>query len=67
VVDTHFARLVRRFGWTAQTHPDKIERDVAALLPPQEAELSSTGTTGVGHGFFYYHTPMYRPVADPGS
>jgi hypothetical protein len=21
----------------------------------------------VGHGFFYYHTPMYRPDADPGS
>ena len=35
-VDTHFARLARRFGWTAQTDPDKIERDVAALLPRQE-------------------------------
>jgi endonuclease III len=36
VVDTHFARLARRFGWTAQTDPDKIEHDVAALLPPRE-------------------------------
>ena len=35
VVDTHFARLARRFGWTAHTDPDKIERDVAALLPPR--------------------------------
>ena len=35
-VDTHFARLARRFGWTAQTDPDKIEQDVAALLPRQE-------------------------------
>ncbi len=25
--------------------------------------MSSTGTTGVGHGIFYYHTPMYRPEA----
>jgi hypothetical protein len=33
VVDTHFAWLARRFGWTAHTDPDKIERDVAALLP----------------------------------
>jgi hypothetical protein len=29
-VDTHFARLARRFGWTAQTDPDKIEHEVAA-------------------------------------
>jgi endonuclease-3 len=36
VVDTHFARLARRFGWTAHTDPDKIERDVAALLPQRE-------------------------------
>ena len=36
VVDTHVARLARRFGWTAQTGPDKIERDVAALLPRAE-------------------------------
>jgi hypothetical protein len=34
VVDTHVARLARRFGWTAQTDPGKIERDIAALLPP---------------------------------
>jgi endonuclease-3 len=35
-VDTHVARLARRFGWTAQTDPDKIERDIAALLPKPE-------------------------------
>jgi endonuclease-3 len=35
-VDTHFARLARRFGWTEQTDPDKIEQDVAALLPREE-------------------------------
>jgi endonuclease-3 len=32
-VDTHFGRLARRFGWTAQTDADKIEQDVAALFP----------------------------------
>jgi endonuclease III len=35
-VDTHVARLARRFGWTAQADPDKIERDIAALLPRRE-------------------------------
>jgi endonuclease-3 len=32
-VDTHFARLARRFGWTSETDADKVEHDVAALLP----------------------------------
>jgi endonuclease III len=41
VVDTHFARLARRFGWTAETDPDKIERDIAALLPRWEWTVSS--------------------------
>jgi endonuclease-3 len=36
IVDTHVARLARRFGWTEQTDPDKIERDIAALLPRPE-------------------------------
>jgi endonuclease III len=35
-VDTHFGRLARRFGWTEQTDPDKVEQDVAALLPRKE-------------------------------
>jgi endonuclease III len=35
-VDTHFARLSRRFGWTARTDQDKIEQDVGALLPRPE-------------------------------
>jgi endonuclease III len=40
-VDTHFARLARRFGWTVETDPDKIERDVAALLPRREWTAAS--------------------------
>ena len=35
-VDTHAARLARRFGWTTQTDPDKIEPDIAGLLPRSE-------------------------------
>jgi endonuclease-3 len=35
-VDTHFARLARRFGWTTQHDPGKIEKDVASLFPRSE-------------------------------
>jgi endonuclease-3 len=35
-VDTHFGRLVRRFGWTAETEPDKVELAVGALFPPRD-------------------------------
>jgi endonuclease III len=40
-VHTYVARLARRFGWTAHTDPDKIERDVAALLPRKEWTAAS--------------------------
>ncbi len=40
-VDTHFSRLARRFGWTAQTDPDKIEQDVGALFPRSEWTMLS--------------------------
>jgi endonuclease-3 len=35
-VDTHFARLSRRFGWTEQTDPVKIEHEVGALFPKKD-------------------------------
>jgi endonuclease III len=35
-VDTHFNRLVRRFGWTTETEPDKIEIAIGALFPPKD-------------------------------
>jgi endonuclease-3 len=31
-VDTHFGRLVRRFGWTDETDPDKVEAEIGALI-----------------------------------
>ena len=40
-VDTHFARLARRFGWTNQTDPDKIESEVGALFPRSEWTMLS--------------------------
>jgi endonuclease III len=32
-VDTHFGRLARRFGWTTDTDPVKIEPEVGSLFP----------------------------------
>jgi endonuclease-3 len=40
-VDTHFARLSRRFGWTTQTDPVKIESEVGALIPRAEWTMLS--------------------------
>lgn len=40
-VDTHFARLARRFGWTTEKNPDKVEADVAALFPRKDHTMLS--------------------------
>ena len=40
-VDTHFGRLVRRFGWTALEDPVKVEHAVAALLPKADWTMFS--------------------------
>lgn len=42
-VDTHVGRLARRFGWTEQTDPDKVEAEVGALFPRRDwTQLSHT-------------------------
>ena len=40
-VDTHFARLSRRFGWTAEEDPVKIEHAVGALIPRKDWTMLS--------------------------
>lgn len=40
-VDTHFGRLVRRWGWTELTDPVKVEFAVAELIPRKEWTLFS--------------------------
>ncbi|MHA6508616.1 endonuclease III [Tessaracoccus sp. Y1736] len=34
--DTHLIRVAGRLGWTGSTKPDAVERDVAALFPPED-------------------------------
>ncbi|MFD9909071.1 endonuclease III [Streptomyces sp. NPDC059063] len=40
-VDTHFGRLVRRWKWTDETDPDKVEAAVGALFPKSEWTMLS--------------------------
>ncbi|WP_078587697.1 endonuclease III [Streptomyces mobaraensis] len=40
-VDTHFQRLVRRWRWTAETDPEKIEAEVCALFPKSDWTMLS--------------------------
>jgi endonuclease-3 len=35
-VDTHFGRLVRRFGWTEETDPVKVEHAIGELFPKRD-------------------------------
>ena len=41
VVDTHVARLAHRLGLTKQKDPEKIERDMMALVPQKQWTLFS--------------------------
>jgi endonuclease-3 len=40
-VDTHFGRLARRFAWTEQTDPVKVEAEVGALFPKKDWTMLS--------------------------
>lgn len=40
-VDTHFGRLARRLGFTAQQDPVKVEHEVAALFEPRDWTMLS--------------------------
>ncbi|ANS66900.1 endonuclease III [Streptomyces lincolnensis] len=40
-VDTHFQRLVRRWQWTTETEPDKIEAAIGALFPKSDWTMLS--------------------------
>lgn len=40
-VDTHFGRLIRRFGWTEETDPVKAEFAIAAIFPKKDWTMLS--------------------------
>jgi endonuclease-3 len=47
-VDTHFGRLSRRFGFTDQEDPVKVEADIATLIP--KAEWTDFSQRMIWHG-----------------
>ena len=47
-VDTHFGRLSRRFGWTKEMDPVKVEFAVAELIP--EKEWTNLSQRMIWHG-----------------
>jgi endonuclease-3 len=47
-VDTHFGRLVRRWGLTEQTDPEKVEAEIAEIIPKKEWTMFSHRT--IFHG-----------------
>ena len=47
-VDTHFGRLSRRFGWTKENDPVKVEFAVMKLIP--EKEWTNISQRMIWHG-----------------
>ncbi len=56
-VDTHFGRLVRRFGWTELEDPVKVEAVVAALLPKADWTMFSHRVIFHGRRVCHSRTP----------
>ena len=56
-VDTHFGRLVRRFGWTSHEDPVKVETAVGRLLPKAEWTLFSHRVIFHGRRVCHSRTP----------
>lgn len=40
-VDTHFGRLARRWGWTTETDPVKVEQVISELIPKKDWTILS--------------------------
>ena len=64
-VDTHFGRLSRRFGWTKEMDPVKVERIVGELIPQKEWTNFSQRMIWHGRRICHSRKPAYGacPVA----
>jgi endonuclease III len=47
-VDTHFGRLSRRFGWTTELDPEKVEQEIGVLI--QRSEWTALSNRIIWHG-----------------
>ena len=62
-VDTHFGRLSRRFGWTKEMDPVKVERTVGELIP--QAEWTNLSQCMIWHGRRICHSRKPACAACP--
>lgn len=53
-VDTHFGRLVRRFGWTTETDPVKVEFEIMDIFKPKD--WTPLSHMLIWHGRRYCHS-----------
>ena len=56
-VDTHFGRLARRFGWTDEDDPVKVEHAVGVLIPKAEWTMLSHRLIFHGRRVCHSRTP----------
>ncbi|MEV6757320.1 endonuclease III [Streptomyces sp. NPDC051214] len=65
-VDTHFGRLVRRWKWTEETDPVKVEAAVAELFPKSEWTMLSHRVIFHGRRICHSRKPACGacPIAD---
>ncbi|BFV58421.1 hypothetical protein KCMC57_up35250 [Kitasatospora sp. CMC57] len=65
-VDTHFGRLARRFGWTADEDPVKVEAAVAEIFPKSDWTMLSHRVVFHGRRICHARRPACGacPIAD---
>lgn len=57
IVDTHFGRVVRRLGYSTETDPVRLEKDVASVLPREHWNSASMRLNYHGRRFCHARKP----------
>lgn len=57
VVDTHVKRISRRFGFTKETDPEKIEMDLMKVLPKEDWILYNIHVISLGRSYCVARKP----------
>lgn len=65
-VDTHMGRLARRWGWSREEDPVKVEKDIAALVPEEEWTMMCHRAIAHGRAVCHSRSPECAtcPLAD---
>ena len=57
IVDTHFSRVSRRLGLTKSERPEEIEKNIAAIAPPEEWTAISMVLNRLGRAICHARKP----------